>query len=128
MSFNFTRARKSAQGLMKKFGGVGSVYVPAIAGGERQDDGTISTGTSEQITIGTITLRVPVPTFEVNGGSIQQGEWYVFFQHKTTNTVEIGMFTKINGVVHRIVEISEITSLVDVNVSLQLFIRGVGNG
>ncbi|HHZ69083.1 MAG TPA: hypothetical protein EYN54_02110 [Methylococcaceae bacterium] len=125
MAFDYPDARNDAKELIEEFGGIGSVFVPAIPAGERQDDGTFSTGTPEITTVGIITLRLPVTTFEVNGGNIQQGDWYVFFQHNTTNTVEIGMFTTINGVTHRIVEISDITSLEGVNVSLQLFIRGV---
>lgn len=125
MAFDYDAARETAKGLIENFGGLGSVFVPAIPGGERQDDGTFSTGTPEILTIGIITPRLPVKKFEVDGGNIQQGDWYVFFQHNTTTTVKIGMFTTINRIAHRIVAIKEMTSLQGVNVSLQLFIRGV---
>ena len=123
MAFNYQAARKTAEGLIKNFGGIGSVFTPEIPGGADNDDGSINPGTPEVTILGIITPRIPVKTSEINGKNIQAGDFYVFFQHETQLNPDIGMYTTINGIKHRIKAKKELSSLDGVNVLLQLFIR-----
>lgn len=124
MAFNYIGARATAKRLIgSTFGGVGSVFIPAIVGGDRNDDGTINPGVPEVNIPGIITPRIPVKTSEIDGENIQQGDFYTFFQHETQSDIEIGMFTTINGIKHRIYTKKQLSSLDDVEVLLRLTIR-----
>lgn len=126
MAFDYISARETAKRLILNFGGEGSVFIPAIEAGDQEDDGTIIAG-SPQVTIpGIITPRLPVEKSEINGKNIVQGDWFCFFQHETQSSIDIGMFTTINNVKHRIVATEALESLEGVEVLLELTIRGQG--
>lgn len=119
-AFDYVNAHSVAVNLIAKFGQSASVVKKGNASGF-DGSGNILATTADTTIIGTVTPLLKYKQSEIDGESVLMGDSYVFFDSSVTP--EIGMMITINSIQFRIINITTLTSVDDINVYRRLQLR-----
>lgn len=120
MSFDYVKARATAEKLTSKFGQESIVIKKGVSGGF-DAFGDVVADTADTEISGIITPLRQYRASEIDGESIQRGDGYCFFHCETKP--EINMQTTVNGKTLRIMDVMTLDSVDDVNVYVKLQLR-----
>ncbi len=119
-TFDYQKARQTAERLINKFGNNVTLLKEGEAGGEDAFGDPIP-GTPDILVSGTITPKLDYSFSEIDGSFIQMGDCYAYFHSDTAP--EVGMTVTLNGDNYRVVDITDLTSVGGVNVYRKLQLR-----
>lgn len=122
--FDYTKARATAEKLIKKFGQAGTVYLNDEPGGE-DALGDPLPSTSGKIINGFVTPLLPYSTqtqlsvYEKE--NVKSGDMYAFFH--SDELIDINMLHDSSGDTWRVQSVSKITSVSGTNVYQKMMLR-----
>lgn len=122
--FNYTKARATAEKLIKKFGKAGTVYSSAETGGADALGNALPDSVGKVIN-GFVTPLLPYSTqtqlsvYEKE--NVKSGDMYAFFH--SDELIDINMLHDSNGDTWRVQSISKLTSADGVNVYQKMMLR-----
>ncbi len=120
MSYNYSKSRQLALRVLKHYGASGSVIKKGNVAGFNNNGDAIQ-ATDDTVISGTITPLVKYKSTEINNTSIEAGDSYVLFQ--SDSPVAVGMQTTLNNTTFRVVDVTFLTSISDVNIFVKLQLR-----
>lgn len=120
MSFDYVKARATAEKLIAKFGQESTVIKKGVTGGVDAFGDPIA-DTADTVINGTITPLLQYSASEIDGESIQRGDGYVMFHCDTKP--EINMQVTLNGKTLRIIDVMTLDSVDDINIYAVLQLR-----
>lgn len=121
MAYDYAAARKMALRVITKFGESGSVVKKGVSGGGFDNNGDPIPDSPDVVILGTVTPLVRFKTREINETTTKTGDSYVFFASDVAP--EIDMQITINFDTFRIVDITDLSSIDDVNIFRKLQLR-----
>lgn len=120
MAYNYERARDTAMRAITKYGSFGQLVKKGVAGGY-DNDGNPTPSTPDVAIDGIITPLVKYTSKEVDGSSIIAGDSWVYFHSE--DEPSIGMQATVNGVVFRVIDIHQLSSVDGTNIYRKLQLR-----